>query len=79
MHVAFHALLGPIAAEPLRPEAAFWQSSRGTHLALLRYDDARASSDPRATVLDFYESAYRAGARLAGWDTEVLRCPHAPA
>jgi hypothetical protein len=42
---------------------------------VLRYDDARAGDDPRATVLDFYESAYQAGARLAGWDIQRLACP----
>jgi hypothetical protein len=26
-------------------------------------------------VLDFYESAYQAGARLAGWDVERLASP----
>jgi hypothetical protein len=29
----------------------------------------------RATVLDFYESAYQPGARLAGWDIRRLACP----
>ena len=33
------------------------------------------TADPRASVLDFYESAYQAGARLAGWDVERLACP----
>jgi hypothetical protein len=39
---------------------------------VLRYEDARAEPEPRATVLDFYESAYQAGARRAGWDVEGL-------
>jgi hypothetical protein len=79
---AFYAYVAPepenLTSEPLRPEAARWIESRGSHLALLRYDDARTSGDLRATVLDFYESVYRAGARLAGWDAEALRRPHAP-
>ncbi len=79
---AFYAYVAPepenLTSEPLRPEAATWIESGGSHLALLRYDDARTSGDLRATVLDFYESAYRAGARLAGWDAEALRRPHAP-
>jgi hypothetical protein len=37
--------------------------------------DARAQPDPRATVLDFYESACQAGARLAGWDIQRLASP----
>jgi hypothetical protein len=47
----------------------------GSHLAVLGYDDARATSDPRATLLDFYESAYQAGARLAAWDIGRLASP----
>jgi hypothetical protein len=42
---------------------------------VLRYDDARATNDPRAGVLAFYQSAYQAGARLAGWDIQRLACP----
>jgi hypothetical protein len=42
---------------------------------VLGYDDARAEDAPRASVLGFYESAYRAGARLAGWDMGRLACP----
>jgi uncharacterized protein DUF5996 len=49
------------------------------------YDDARTQPDPRVTVLDFYESAYQAGARRAGWDIDRYAClggitdPHASA
>jgi Family of unknown function (DUF5996) len=76
---AFYAYTAPeptgLAAEPLQPEAARWLRRNGGHLAVLRYDDARAEHDPRAGVLDFYESAYQAGARRAGWDVERLACP----
>lgn len=79
---AFYSYTAPepsgLTDEPLRPEPARWIESRGAHLALLRYDDARAAVDPRATVLDFYESAYRAGAVRAGWDAERLRTSYAP-
>ncbi len=61
--------------QPLQPAAAWWDPRDGSHLAVLRYDDARTTSDPRATVLEFYESAYQAGARLAGWDIRRLACP----
>jgi hypothetical protein len=64
-----------LADQPLQPAAAWWDPRDGSHLAVLRYDDARASDDPRATVLDFYESAYRAGAGQAGWDIGRLACP----
>ena len=76
---AFYAYAAPepagLADQPLEPEAAWWDPRDGSHLAVLRYDDARATSDPRATVLEFYESAYQAGARRAGWDTRRLACP----
>ncbi|GII25031.1 DUF5996 family protein [Planosporangium mesophilum] len=76
---AFYSYTAPeppgLAAEPLVPEAAEWTERRGSHLAVLRYDDARAEPDPRTAVLDFYESAYQAGARLAGWDIAGLACP----
>jgi hypothetical protein len=32
------------------------------------YEDARNAADPHATVLDFLESAYHAGAKLANWN-----------
>ncbi len=75
---AFYSYTAPepadLAAEPLRPAAARWVARGQSHLAVLRYDDARAEADPRAAVLDFYESAYRAGAGRAGWDVERHRC-----
>ena len=76
---AFYAYTAPepagLADQPLQPAAAWWDPRDGSHLAVLRYDDARAGVDPRATVLDFYESAYQAGARLAGWDVQRLASP----
>jgi Family of unknown function (DUF5996) len=76
---AFYAYTAPepdgLADAPLEPEVAWWEPRDGSHLAVLRYDDARATSDPRAAVLHFYESAYQAGARLAGWDVERLASP----
>ncbi|HEV7757021.1 MAG TPA: DUF5996 family protein [Mycobacteriales bacterium] len=76
---AFYSYTAPepdgLADEPLRPATATWLPSRGSHLAVLRYDDARATADPRATALDFLASAYEAGARRARWDTAALACP----
>jgi hypothetical protein len=76
---AFYSYTAPeppgLSDEPLRPEAARWEPWNGSHLAVLRYEGARAAAEPRASVLDFYESAYRAGARLAGWDAERLASP----
>jgi hypothetical protein len=47
-------------------------------LAVLPYETVRTARDPRATVLAFCQSAYEAGARLAGWDAgsfESNWCP----
>jgi hypothetical protein len=78
---AFYSYTAPepagLTEEPLNPAGASWVRRGSSHLALLRYDDARASADPRATVLEFLESAYLAGARRAGWDIEHLRHPRA--
>jgi Family of unknown function (DUF5996) len=63
-----------LAEQLLRPEAASWQQPFGSsHLALLPYDEVRTSPDPRETLLEFLESAYKAGAATAGWDEEGLR------
>ncbi|MGV9253085.1 DUF5996 family protein [Streptomyces sp. NPDC003697] len=76
---AFYSYTAPepagLAEEPLRPAAAHWAARRGSHLAVLPYEEARAETDPRAAVLAFYDSAYRAGAGRAGWDIESLASP----
>jgi hypothetical protein len=76
---AFYSYTAPepadLAAEPLRPASAQWVARNGSHLAVLPYDEARTQADPRAAVLAFYESAYQAGAKRAGWDIPRLACP----
>jgi hypothetical protein len=76
---AFYSYTAPepdgLTGERLRPQTAEWIAPNGRHLAVLRYDDARAEPDPRAAVLAFYESAYQAGARHAGWDIAGLASP----
>ncbi|MER6468636.1 DUF5996 family protein [Streptomyces collinus] len=76
---AFYSYTAPepagLADEPLSPASARWVARGDSHLAVLRYDAARAETDPRAAVLAFYESAYRAGAGRAAWDIAELACP----
>jgi hypothetical protein len=76
---AFYSYTSPepagLADEPLHPATASWIERGSSHLAVLRYDDARAAPDPRAAVLEFYDSAYRAGATRAGWDIDKWMSP----
>ena len=47
-------------------------------LAILPYHAVRTARNPKTTLLAFCQSAYEAGARLAGWDTtsfESTWCP----
>jgi hypothetical protein len=72
---AFYSYTAPepdgLTGQPLRPEAALWAPEGG--MALLMYDDLRKADSPKATLLDFMQSAYEAGARTASWDVEELR------
>lgn len=67
---AFYSYTAPkperFEQEPLKPNGAFWTPDGG--MALLMYDDMRKAESAREAVLDFLESAYRAGARAARWD-----------
>jgi len=63
----------------LRPDGAQWVEQGSGSLALLTYDAVRTAADPRAALRTFLESAYRAGATAAGWDTDELTsswCPN---
>jgi hypothetical protein len=65
----------------LHPSEASWTEYGNGSLALLPYDAVRRASDPRAALLAFLESAYRAGAGLSGWDQAALDsswCPSPP-
>jgi hypothetical protein len=64
--------------QALRPQAAAWVERGNGSLAILRYDDVRNAPNPKVTLLDFLQSAYEAGASLAGWDladTATHFCP----
>jgi hypothetical protein len=58
--------------------AGSWIEYGSGSLAVLPYEAVRSARDPRTTLLAFCQSAYEAGARLAGWDTtsfESKWCP----
>ena len=70
---AFYSYTAPepenLTDENLKPAAALWNTDKGA-MAILMYDDARSSDSPRQAILEFLESAYQAGAKRAGWDTD---------
>jgi Family of unknown function (DUF5996) len=64
--------------QPLLPPQAGWATQPNGSLAILRYDDVRSAPDPKSTLLEFLQTAYEAGASLAGWDladTATQWCP----
>jgi hypothetical protein len=71
---AFYSYMAP---EPqgfrearVRPDAAGYNPQMGEFI--LMYDDVRTSAAPEATLLDFCQSTYEAGARLGKWDRQAL-------
>ncbi len=71
---AFYAYAAPPPAglelEPVRPAGAGWNKTLGEFI--LMYDDVRESESPRDALLEFLQSTYEAGARLAQWDRAAL-------
>lgn len=77
---AFYSYTAPepdaLSQEPLEPKQAEWQDTGTGSLAVVAYDAIRTSESPPRALLEFYESAYRAGARRAGWDVDSFRTRH---
>lgn len=73
---AFYSYTWPepetLTQQPLHPAQASWIKRETGSLALLTYEDMRSSAKPHATLLDFLESAYQAGATIAKWDIKEL-------
>lgn len=59
-----------LATASIRPPEAFYSKELGE--CLLRYDDVRSASSPEQALLEFFQSAYEAGATLGQWDRETL-------
>src|SRR2546422_5958364 len=71
---AFYAYASPeppgFAESPVRPASAFYHPQM--HEFLLMYDDVRRTPSPRATLLEFLQSTYEAGANSAKWNRAEL-------
>jgi Family of unknown function (DUF5996) len=70
----YYAYMAPepagYADAAVQPAAASYSQALGEYV--LPYDAVRTAADPDATLLDFLQSAYEAGATLAGWDRAAL-------
>ncbi len=64
--------------QALRPQTAAWHTQANGSLAILRYDDVTSSHNPKAALLEFLQSAFEAGASLAGWDLADTATPWCP-
>jgi hypothetical protein len=71
---AFYSYTAPppdgLSEERVLPEAAGWNRELGEFV--LMYDDVRRAESPRSALLDFFETTYSAGAKLANWDRAAL-------
>ncbi|MFZ0807503.1 MAG: DUF5996 family protein [Candidatus Sulfotelmatobacter sp.] len=54
-----------------RPDAAYYNKQVGEFL--LMYEDVRRAASPTASLLEFCQSTYEAGAGLANWDRALVR------
>lgn len=76
---AFYSYTAPepsgLAKEPIRPAAASWSPQLSEFL--LMYDDIRCTDSPQQDLLEFLQSTYEAGAKLASWDRPALERPGA--
>jgi hypothetical protein len=61
--------------QPLQPITAKFVDNNGSPMALLMYDDLLKEKDSEEVLLSFMESAYTAGATLAGWNMTDLEVP----
>ena len=71
---AFYSFTYPqpsgIEQSKVSPGKSRWESAMGE--SLFDYEDLRKSKDPDGDLLSFFESTYKAGAELAGWDSDLV-------
>jgi hypothetical protein len=76
---AFYAYTAPApegyGEEQVRPANAKFLKEFGEYV--LMYEDVRKSDDPRQMIMEFFQSTYETGAKLANWDRAALERPAA--
>jgi Family of unknown function (DUF5996) len=74
---AFYCYAAPsppgFEAAAIQPASATYNTALGEFI--LEYEDIRAEPFPEATLLQFLQSTYEAGAELANWDRSLLERP----
>ncbi len=72
---AFYAYAYPVPEglydEPIKPAKALWNKEAG--MALYLYNSMRKEVNPKQAIMDFLESVYEAGTKLADWDIEGFK------
>jgi hypothetical protein len=78
---AFYCYAAPalqgFAEQKVRPKGGFYHPQMGEFL--LMHEEVRRTGSPTATLLEFLQSTYEAGAALAKWDRPALERPLEPA
>jgi len=73
---AFYSYTAPepfrLDKETIRPAAAFYSPQVSEFL--LMYDEIQDTGSPKQVLLEFLQSTYEAGAKLANWDRQTLEC-----
>ena len=65
-----------IAQAKIESNTAKWHTALGEFI--LNYEDVRNTKDPSTALLAFFESTYQIGAKLKGWDPQLV-APGRPA
>lgn len=71
-HAAFYSYTAPAPAglEKEHVKSGYWDTQLKEFI--LKYNDALAATSPEQAILDFCQSTYEAGAKLAKWDRDAL-------
>ncbi len=73
-HAAFYSYTKPTPAglekAGVLPNQTYWDMRLGEFI--LKYEDVRTAAAPEQALLDFCQSTYEAGAKLADWDRKAL-------
>lgn len=71
---AFYAYAYPepdgLKTASVRPSSAYYDTDMGEFI--LKYEDVRKASSPEQAIMEFLNSTFEAGARLAHWDLNEL-------